>query len=311
LACLEAFPDRVIARRKGREWRIAGGAAIQQAQNSAVEKTELGVALEVDERPDQGLPIARLLCAIEPEWLLDLFPERMEESFKCEWNRETERVERRSALLFDGLVIEESRADAAGEQVSALLAEKAVDAGLHRFADVEKAEELMHRLRFAAAQGVAAGLPADLAQAALRRLAEGLRSFSELERAARDGGFEQALLDAAGVASAQLERVAPERIRLPGGRNARVFYREGQAPWVASRLQDFFGMKETPRVAGGRVALVVHLLAPNQRPVQMTHDLAGFWERLYPQVRKELMRRYPRHAWPENPYLPEADERKR
>ena len=82
---------------------------------------------------------------------------------------------------------------------------------------------------------------------------------------------------------------------------AKVTYLDGQPPSVASRLQDFFGMRETPRVAGGRVNVVVHLLAPNYRPVQMTQDLAGFWERLYPQVRKELSRRYPRHSWPENP----------
>lgn len=311
LACLEAFPDRVVARRRGREWRMAGGTAVQQAPNSAVEKAQLAVTLDVEERPDQGLPAARLLCAIEPEWLLDLFPERVGESSECEWNREAERVERRSALLYDGLVIEESRSEAAGEDVSTLLAEKAAGAGVHRFADAEKVEELGRRLRFAAEQGLGAAIPEDLAKAALRRLAGGLRSFAELERAARDGGLEQAMLDCAGTTAAQLDRVAPERIRLPGGRNARVFYREGQPPWVTSRLQDFFGMKETPRVAGGRVALVVHLLAPNQRPVQMTQDLAGFWERLYPQVRKELMRRYPRHAWPENPYLPETAERKR
>jgi ATP-dependent helicase HrpB len=88
---------------------------------------------------------------------------------------------------------------------------------------------------------------------------------------------------------------------LPSGRQAKVTYTDGQPPAVASRLQDFFGMRETPRVGGGRVNVVVHLLAPNQRPVQMTQDLAGFWERLYPQLRKELGRRYPRHAWPENP----------
>jgi ATP-dependent helicase HrpB len=66
-------------------------------------------------------------------------------------------------------------------------------------------------------------------------------------------------------------------------------------------LQDFFGMSEGPRVAGGRVPVVLHLLAPNQRPVQLTQDLAGFWTRHYPQVRRELSRRYPRHAWPEKP----------
>ena len=98
-----------------------------------------------------------------------------------------------------------------------------------------------------------------------------------------------------------LNQLAPEKIQLPNGRMAKVQYVDGQPPAVASRLQDFFGMRETPRVAGGRVNVVVHLLAPNYRPVQMTQDLAGFWERLYPQVRKELGRKYPRHSWPENP----------
>jgi ATP-dependent helicase HrpB len=66
-------------------------------------------------------------------------------------------------------------------------------------------------------------------------------------------------------------------------------------------LQDFFGMSRTPAVARGAVPLVVRLLAPSQRPVQVTSDLAGFWQRLYPQLRKELARRYPKHAWPEDP----------
>jgi ATP-dependent helicase HrpB len=80
-----------------------------------------------------------------------------------------------------------------------------------------------------------------------------------------------------------------------------VHYQTGQPPSVASRLQDFFGMRETPAVARGAVPLVLLLLAPNQRPVQTTSDLAGFWQRLYPQVRKELARRYPKHAWPQDP----------
>jgi ATP-dependent helicase HrpB len=98
-----------------------------------------------------------------------------------------------------------------------------------------------------------------------------------------------------------LEEIAPERIRLGRGRQARVHYEASQPPWIASRLQDFFGMRETPTVARGAVPVVVRLLAPNHQPVQMTSDLAGFWQRLYPQVRKELARRYPKHAWPEDP----------
>jgi len=123
-----------------------------------------------------------------------------------------------------------------------------------------------------------------------------------LKEAAGSGGLDRALLRLLPPgADRLLADVAPERIRLAGGRQVRVRYARNQPPWVASRLQDFFGMKETPRVARGKAPLVLHLLAPNQRPVQTTTDLAGFWERLYPQVRRELSRRYPRHSWPERP----------
>ena len=94
-------------------------------------------------------------------------------------------------------------------------------------------------------------------------------------------------------------RSAIRRIKLPGGREVKIHYEPGKPPWIESRLQDFFGMRESPRIGGAPV--VVHLLAPNHRPVQVTSDLAGFWERLYPQVRKELSRRYPKHKWPEKP----------
>jgi ATP-dependent helicase HrpB len=96
-------------------------------------------------------------------------------------------------------------------------------------------------------------------------------------------------------------RALPVRVTLPGGRSLNVHYPRGAPPYVASRLQDFFGLREGPRICDGRVPLVLHLLAPNQRPVQVTTDLAGFWERHYPTLRRELARRYPRHAWPEDP----------
>ena len=98
-----------------------------------------------------------------------------------------------------------------------------------------------------------------------------------------------------------IDEIAPTHIQLPSGRRARIEYHEDRPPSVASRLQDFFGMKETPAVARGTVPLVVQLLAPNQRPVQVTTDLVSFWKNLYPQVRRELSRRYPKHAWPEVP----------
>ena len=99
---------------------------------------------------------------------------------------------------------------------------------------------------------------------------------------------------------AKVERLAPERVTLAAGRSVKVNYEPGKPPWIASRLQDFFGMKRTPAVGDGRVPLVVHLLAPNQRAVQVTSDLEGFWTKHYPEIRKQLARRYPRHAWPES-----------
>jgi ATP-dependent helicase HrpB len=89
-------------------------------------------------------------------------------------------------------------------------------------------------------------------------------------------------------------------LRLGGGRVVPIRYEVGKPPFVESRLQDFFGSAESPRIVAGRVPLTLHLLAPNQRAVQVTTDLSGFWERHYPTIRKELMRRYPRHPWPED-----------
>jgi ATP-dependent helicase HrpB len=101
-----------------------------------------------------------------------------------------------------------------------------------------------------------------------------------------------------------LERFAPSSVVLKSGRRVKIQYESGKPPWMESRIQDFFGMKETPKVGGGEVNVVMHLLSPAKRPVQVTSDLAGFWKNHYPQLRKELSRRYPRHPWPENPLMP-------
>jgi ATP-dependent helicase HrpB len=219
-----------------------------------------------------------------------------------EWNRAAERVESVTALMFDQIAIEARRGVPDPEAAGALLAEKAGEAGLARFADPEETDTFLARANFAALHSDVPPLTPDALHSALRSLASGLKSFAALEAAARDGGLLRALEQQIPPPGRRLlQEVAPERIRLPGGRQVRVNYELQQPPWIASRLQDFFGMRETPTIARGAIPVVVHLLAPNQRPVQMTSDLAGFWQRLYPQVRKELARRYPKHAWPENP----------
>jgi ATP-dependent helicase HrpB len=243
------------------------------------------IAIDVEERRDRGLPLVRLAAPIEPEWLLEHTTQRT----SLEWNRTAERVEQSTALLYDQLVLEETRGPATRtEETEALLAEKALDADIGRFADRAELDQLT-------ARAALAGIAIDI-EAGLRSLCRGRISFAELADAR--------LLNT--LRPPRLDQIAPERIALPCGRQVKVHYEIGQPPWIESRLQDFFGVRQTPRI--GSTPVVVHLLAPNRRPVQVTSDLAGFWTRLYPQVRRELSRRYPKHKWPEDPNRPEAPD---
>ena len=271
---LAAFPDRVARHRRDGELLLSSGGSARFPNC----RWEFLVAVDIEERREHGMPLVRLAIPLEPEWLL----ERATERISLDWNRTAERVEQVTALVYDQLVIEESRAPAApSEESSGMLAQKALEAGVGRFADANAVEQIRSRAAFG-------GIEID-AQAALVALCQGRVSFAELEAADLLGT----------IRPSQINQAAPERIKLPGGRDVKVHYESGKPPWIESRLQDFFGMRETPRIGGAPV--VVHLLAPNHRPVQVTSDLAGFWERLYPQVRKELSRRYPKHKWPEKP----------
>lgn len=102
---------------------------------------------------------------------------------------------------------------------------------------------------------------------------------------------------------AVIDRLAPTHIRLPGGRNAKILYRTGSsAPVVSAKLQDCFGLYDTPRVDDGKRSVLMELLSPGFKPVQLTQDLRGFWTGTYFEVRKELRRRYPKHRWPDDPF---------
>jgi ATP-dependent helicase HrpB len=289
MSVLAGFPDRVARRRAGNQVLLSAGGSAEMAGEPP--RYEFMVAVDAEDRKDKPLPLVRMAARIEPEWLIELFPEYVRDKSGVEWNRLTERVEAVSALLYDELVIQESRGAVPDPDAAAdLLAQKALEAGMERFVDKEAVDEFLARIEFAGFEAP------DIAQA-LRDLCVGLRSFTELKSAAAD--FVPMLERK--VAARRLDEIAPTRIRLPSGRQTKVHYEPGKPPWIASRLQDFFGMRETPRIGPARTPVVVHLLAPNQRAVQTTADLAGFWERLYPQVRRELMRRYPRHSWPERP----------
>ncbi|MCA9560583.1 MAG: ATP-dependent helicase HrpB, partial [Myxococcales bacterium] len=107
-----------------------------------------------------------------------------------------------------------------------------------------------------------------------------------------------------------VDRLAPTHLPLPDGTRGRLTYAPGQPPVLAAQLQRLFGLTETPRVAGGKAPVLLHLLAPNQRPTQITADLASFWANGYPEVRKQLRGRYPKHRWPEDPLTAEPGVRR-
>jgi len=289
LSVLAGFPDRVARRRTGNQVLLSTGISAEVA--GEMPPYEFLLALDAEDRHENPLPLIRMFARVEPEWLLDLFPDRIQERSSVVWNRITERVEKVSALLYDNLIIEESRVTAPEAEAAELLAQKAFDIGLDCFVEKSALEYFLARLNFARFESP------DLLQT-LRKLCLGLQSFGDLRDAARN--FIPLLKE--GLNMKLLDKIAPLNIRLKNGRQTKIHYEEGRPPWISSRLQDFFGMQETPRIGPDNTPLVIHLLAPNHRAVQTTTDLAGFWERLYPQVRRELLRRYPKHEWPETPY---------
>jgi len=288
LSVLAGFPDRVARRRAGKQVLLSTGLSAEIA--GEVPTYEFMLAIDAEDRKENPLPLIRMTSRIEPEWLLDLFPDRIEERSSTVWNRSSERVEKVSALLYDKLVIEESRGAASDTEAAELLAKKALEVGIEQFVDKGDFDHFLARLAFSGFD------PPDI-PAVLLELCSGLQSFADLREAAKN----LIPLLAQKVDARLLDEVAPLTIQLRKGRPIKIHYEQDRTPWISSRLQDFFGTKETPKIGPAKTPLVIHLLAPNHRAVQTTTDLPGFWERLYPQVRRELMRRYPKHQWPEKP----------
>jgi ATP-dependent helicase HrpB len=261
------------------------------------------VAVAVEQRKSGGAhqPTVevRLGSTIEPEWLIDLFPDRVAEIDRRAFNETTTRVERTTGLGYGALALDESVAPAPpDEETSRLLAAAALARGAERLPGGEGLPAVLKRIAFARASAPEAPLPAvgdDALATLLRGACLGRASFAEL-----DDLPGLVLASLAPEARRALETLAPERVTLGNGRTVAIHYDDSGPPWIESRLHDFFGSRAVPAVGGGRVPLTVHLLAPNGRAVQVTRDLASFWTQHYPALRRELGRRYPKHAWPED-----------
>jgi ATP-dependent helicase HrpB len=302
-ALFAAFPDRLARRREPRSPRalLVGGRGVRLAEESAVLDAELFVAVDLDDRGPESL--VRLASAVESAWLP---PERLTTAVELQFDPAAERVIAWKRTRYEDLVLAEAEAtlpaDAKGE-VATLLAEAAagqLDRALPL--DDPRVASFLVRVRCLAVWMPELGLPA-FGAAELRELLPGLaagrRSFADLQRAPLLATLEGTLT---WEQRETFRREAPERLTIPGGRSVPLTYEEGRPPVLAARIQQLFGLAETPRIAAGRVPVLLHLLAPNGRPQQVTQDLKSFWATTYREVRKELQGRYPKHAWPEDPW---------
>ena len=304
-AALAGFSDRVARRREagGRTVMLAAGGTAELAYEP---DSDFIVALDADERAARsgrgGTTIVRLGCGIDPDWLGDVDGDALRASDEIAFDETTERVVERSRLTFRALVLDETvRPADPAPSVSRVLADAALARGIAAFDEPGAMSTLVARVAVLSQadpdREAAPRLDDATLRATLVAACEGLSSFAQL----RQRGLAARLVDALDARlRSRLAADAPMAVILPGGRSVRVNYQPDQPPWIESRLQDFFGMEMGPAIAGGRVPLTLHLLAPNGRAVQVTRDLDSFWRQHYPALRRELSRRYPRHSWPED-----------
>ncbi|HEX4922800.1 MAG TPA: ATP-dependent helicase HrpB [Bdellovibrionales bacterium] len=302
---LAGFPDRVAKLNESQLLLVLCDGGSATAEDPALRSLgEYFVCTEVQElqRGTHKRVIAESLVPIEPDWLIDLDSDLLGESHRMSWDEKREAVFDLSRLTYGQLVLSEGRGTPSDREAAALeLATHAsTEAGLKKICDYEQLQSLLERLEFLKAQGAPIGEFTLQEMAKRFALAVCGEKFALSELTKSD--FLWFLQDQLGPdVRGKLDRWAPAFIQLPRGRRTRVNYPKTQPPWIESRLQDFFGMKSAPALMDGKVPLTLHLLAPNGRAVQVTTDLMSFWKNVYPKLRVELGRRYPRHKWPEDP----------
>jgi len=271
------------------------------ARESAVRDAPLLVVSEVREiqgRDGEPTTLLSLATEIREEWLRELFPDDFKAARQVEFDPVQRRVIAREATVFRDLTLDPGRAtDPAPDEAAGLLAAEVI-AGRCPLDHWDAAiDQWIARVNCVSAWCPEAGFP-QIGDEERRMLIEqiclGAVSFREIK------SRPVAPTVHAWLSPAQrdfLDRMAPERLALPGGRNAKVQYQEGAPPTLAARIQDLYGLKDGFVLAGGKVPVVIQILAPNHRPVQVTQNLRTFWAESYPRIKQELQRKYPKHEW--------------
>lgn len=311
---LTGYPDRV-ARRRGRgspRALLTGGHGVHLAPGCAVRDGELFVALSLRDRDRDGEAIVEIAGRIEAAWLEETFPDAITRRVEVTYDARRRRVTARRILRYRDLSIGEDDPKVTPDEESTRLLKAALRAELGPLLATNAAlSGWIQRVRCLQEWAPEQAWPSLDEDDLVERLAPACHGRLGLDDVLREDLV--ALLEG-GLAYEQrrcLADWAPERLRVPSGSLIALRYRSGQPPVLPVRVQELFGWHETPRVAAGRVAVVLEILGPHHRPVQTTSDLGSFWEHTYRQVRKDLRARYPRHAWPEDPWTAVAETRPR
>ncbi|AZN40945.1 ATP-dependent helicase HrpB [Paenibacillus albus] len=305
-----AYPDRIAQRRGDGRFllRSGRGAAVQELQ-----PLSSAPYLATAELEDSGSDSRILLGA--PITLAELerhFADQLAEEADVRWDRQAGAVRARRRIRLGSLILKDTQLDRADpELVMNALFSGIAEYGLDMLPWTKQARQLQARIALMHTHN--ASWPDVSEEALLASLPEwlgpyvgGMRSRSDLSRLNMAQIMESLL---SWQERSLLDNEVPTHIKVPSGSRIPVDYSDPAAPVLAVRLQELFGLAQTPRIAGGKLPITIHLLSPAQRPVQVTQDLASFWQNTYFEVKKDLKGRYPKHYWPDNPLEAEPTSR--
>jgi ATP-dependent helicase HrpB len=299
-----AYPDRIGRRRGEARFTLANGRGASFTDVQGLARSELIVAVDLDDRErDARILLAAPLTRAE---LDTYFGEAMRSSASVEWVSREEAVLARRVVQLGALVLEESPLpEIPPEAARAAMLAGIRELGINSLPWDAESLSLRARVELVRSLDSGSGWP-DMSDAALEAtldtwIAPWLDGVTRREHLARLRLPDMLRARLPFEQQRRLETLAPTHLTVPSGSHVRIDYLAEGGPAVAVRLQEVFGLEQTPRIVQGRVPLTFHLLSPARRPVQVTRDLASFWRGAYAEVRKDLRGRYPRHHWPENP----------
>ncbi|HRX06622.1 MAG TPA: ATP-dependent helicase HrpB [Kiritimatiellia bacterium] len=271
------------------------------ARDSVADDAPLLVASEINEigRGDGEVNVLLTQAtAIREEWLRDLYPGDFAERAAVEWDAASRRAVARREIVFRDLPLSSSPLDPPPAEESARLLAKAVLSGECPLKKWDRAvDQWIARVNLLAAACPDWDLPScgeTERELVVQQICHGAVSAKEVKDRPVLPAFRSLLSPAQ---TALVEQHMPERVTLSNGRSVKVQYADAAEPFISARIQELFGVETLPALAAGRIPLVLHILAPSHRPVQITKDLPGFWRDHYPRIKKELSRKYPRHEW--------------